>query len=250
MSAVGIKILHAPTAHDPFVVLYKPHGMPSAPLVPGDSDSAFCRACLLFPELSGVRGRKEIEHGLLHRLDNDACGLLVIASTQQSYDALNESQRNGSFEKTYDVVCLPNKNNAVELGGFPPVPCSLTIASGEKTTAESAFRPFGAGRGQVRPVTSESGTAACRKGGNTIYRTEIEIVSVEETAATVRCRITAGYRHQVRCHLAWVGLPVLGDRLYNSRCGKGRTLQFEGSALCFPHPLTGEKTVFTISGGA
>lgn len=246
MSTDEIKILHAPTAEDPFVVLYKPHGMPSAPLVPGDNNSAFSRTCALFPELSCVRGKKEIEHGLLHRLDNDACGLLVIASTQQSYDALYESQRKGSFEKTYSVVCLLNKNNPAELGGFPPVPGGRNIASGGRFTAESAFRPFGAGRGQVRPVTSESGTAACRKGGNIIYRTEIEIVSIEDTTVAARCRITAGYRHQVRCHLAWVGLPVLGDRLYNFRCGNERTMQFEGSSLCFPHPLTGERTIFTV----
>lgn len=245
MNEDEIRILHAPTEQDPFLILYKPHGMPSAPLSPGDVNNAVSCAAALFPGLYTVRGKKEIEHGLLHRLDNDASGLLLIASTQQAYDALCESQKKGLFEKQYSVTCGLNKNNAAELGGFPPVSDKCSIVSGAKIIAESSFRPFGTGRRQVRPVTPESGTAAEKKGGNTVYRTEIEIVHIEKTVVTAFCRITAGFRHQVRCHLAWEGLPVAGDKLYNAHCGDELILHFEGSSLCFPHPLTGQKTLFT-----
>jgi 23S rRNA pseudouridine1911/1915/1917 synthase len=247
MSSNGIRILHIPTSEDPFVIIYKPHGMPSAPLFSDDNNNAFCRTAALFPELCRVRGKKTIEHGLLHRLDNDACGLLAIASTQQSYDALCESQKNGSFYKVYNVTCIQNEKNAKALGGFPPFSDFVHIVTGEKIIAESAFRPFGEGHRQVRPVTAKSGTAAERKSGTVIYRTEIDIVNVEKTIVKAQCRITAGYRHQVRCHLAWMGLPVFGDRLYNFQCNNERMLHFEGSILCFPHPLTGKKLVFTTS---
>jgi 23S rRNA pseudouridine1911/1915/1917 synthase len=244
MNTEKIKILHAPDKDDPFVILYKPHGMPSAPLSNSDNNNAFCSAAEIFPELFSVCGRKNIEYGLLHRLDNDACGLLVIASTQQAYDALYEAQKQGNFEKTYRVLCIQNKKNTTELGGFPPASSSSGIASGKQIIVESAFRPFGEGHRQVRPVTFESGKAAAKKSGSKIYRTEIEIVSVDNTIVIAMCRIKAGYRHQVRCHLAWQGLPVIGDALYNARYETGETLQFEGYGLRFPHPLTGEKIVY------
>jgi Pseudouridylate synthases, 23S RNA-specific len=240
-----LTILHAPTADDPFAVLYKPHGIPSAPLVSSEAGDALSAAVTIIPGLSVVHGKKEIEYGLLHRLDTDACGLLLVASTQQSYDALSASQQNGSFEKTYRVVCMYDPANPLQLGGFPPPP-EASVVQSAVITARSAFRPYGEGRRQVRPVTAASGTAAERKGGTVLYRTEIEIVDMQDAVVKAYCRITAGYRHQVRCHLAWLGIPVDGDRLYNVHCLTGAVLQFEGCGLSFPHPLTGAPVCFNV----
>jgi 23S rRNA pseudouridine1911/1915/1917 synthase len=247
MSIQKIRVVHEPSCEEPFAVVYKPHGLPSAPLSEGDKDNAFCYAAELFPELFSICGKKEIEHGLLHRLDNEASGLLLIASTQQSYDSLCEAQKNGKFEKMYSVTCRLNKKNADSLGCFPPVPDSAEPAPGQKIILTSSFRPYGEGRKQVRPVTGESGKAACRKGGMAVYKTEIKIIDIEKTTVITRCRITAGYRHQVRCHLAWQGIPALGDRLYNALHGSDELMQFEGSGISFPHPLTGVVVVYTIT---
>jgi len=248
MNENNIKILHTPTKEDPFVILSKPHGMPSAPLTEYDKNNAFCFTADLFPEILNVHGKKKIEHGLLHRLDNDASGLLVIASTQQAYEELYRSQKNGNFEKIYSAICVQNVKNAVSLGGFPPVPVIRNMLNGEEFITRSAFRPFGEGHKQVRPVTSESGLSAERKAGKAIYDTKIAIKNVEGIFARVQCKITAGYRHQVRCHLAWIGLPVLGDKLYNFYfTDKEKILYFKGIMLSFPHPLTGKKLIFTTT---
>ncbi|MFA6855574.1 MAG: RNA pseudouridine synthase [Treponema sp.] len=240
-----------PTKKDPFVILSKPHGMPSAPLTEDDRNNAFCYVADLFPEILSVHGKKEIEHGLIHRLDNDASGLLAIASTQLAYDELCKSQKNGNFEKIYSAICVQNVENAGSLGGFPPVPVMMNMFNGQEIIARSTFRPFGEGHKQVRPVTPESGMSAERKGGTAIYCTKIAIEKVEGEFVKVQCKITAGYRHQVRCHLAWFGLPVLGDRLYNfsstNFTNKEQILHFEGIMLCFPHPLTGKKLIFTTT---
>jgi 23S rRNA pseudouridine1911/1915/1917 synthase len=246
MSVQKIKVVHEPSLKEPFAVVYKPHGLPSAPLSVDDKENAFCYAACLFPELYDVCGKKQIEHGLLHRLDNEACGVLLIASTQQSYDFLIEAQKNGKFEKMYSVTCVLNKKNADSLGGFPPVPDIAETAAGQEIVLTSSFRPYGEGRKQVRPVTGESGKAAGRKGGTAVYKTEIQIIDIEKTTVITHCHITAGYRHQVRCHLAWQGIPAQGDKLYNALYGGGE-MQFEGSGISFPHPITGAEVIFSIS---
>jgi 23S rRNA pseudouridine1911/1915/1917 synthase len=249
MNENNIKILHIPTNEDPFVILFKPHGMPSAPLTVDDKNNALCHVADLFPEILNVHGKKEIEHGLLHRLDNDASGLLAIASTQLAYEELCKSQKDGNFEKVYSATCVQREENAALLGGFPRVPVMMNMINGEEIIIRSTFRPFGKGHRQVRPVTPKAGMSAERKSGKVIYCTKITIKNIEDAFIKVQCKITAGYRHQVRCHLAWLGLPVLGDRLYNFYFtnNKEQTLQFEGIMLSFPHPLTGKKLIFTTT---
>ena len=85
-----IEIVHPPKDNEPFLVINKPAGLPSAPLSPDDKKNAFSQSATQFPQLLEVRGRKEIEHGLLHRLDTQTSGLLLIAATQECYDFLQE----------------------------------------------------------------------------------------------------------------------------------------------------------------
>ena len=81
------------TREEPYLVINKPSGLPSAPLNENDRNNAFSIAAELFPELLNVTGRKEIEHGLLHRIDTETSGLLIIAATQDSYEKLLQLQK-------------------------------------------------------------------------------------------------------------------------------------------------------------
>ena len=98
---MNIEIIHAPTDSKPFLVIYKPKGLASAPLVEGDTENALAQAIEKFPEICGVHGKKKIEYGLLHRLDTATDGLMVIATTQECYDFLTEEQREGRFIVTF-----------------------------------------------------------------------------------------------------------------------------------------------------
>ena len=232
-----IKIIHTPTETEPFLVLDKPPHVPTAPLFEGD-ESILTEAMKEFPEIALVCGKKSAEHGLVHRIDTETRGLVLIATTQESYDSLILSQKNGLFEKWYraEVDFLPGC--AEILGGFPPVPeKAQEIQAGETFTVKSEFRAFGKKGSEVRPVTIDSGRAARKKGGSVLYETEISLA--EENVAL--CRIKSGFRHQVRCHLSWCGFPVNGDKIYNpaSRDSKNDSeMKFTAFKIRFPHPFS------------
>lgn len=276
-----IKIISEPTEKNPFLIIYKDAGVPSAPLLKKTenavmssswSESALEQAVKLFPEIKNVAGKLQHEYGLLHRLDTATKGLLLIATTQKSYDELIDCQSKNKFEKSYKAVCDFFSDNAKKLTGFPPANYFSTYdfssAMGEKKidfVAESYFRAFGKGSREVRPVTEFSNTAAKKKSGTELYRTRIQITpapsdTISDIAnntthtekATAICTITRGFRHQVRCHLAWNGFPVCGDTLYNSLFSgrqieaEKQKLEFEAFKLKFPHPLTKEMIEFEV----
>jgi 23S rRNA pseudouridine1911/1915/1917 synthase len=248
--ALEIKVIHEPSAAEPFVVLSKPAGLASAPLKSLDEDSAFSQCARLFPAAKSVCGKKAVEGGLLHRIDTATSGLLLVASSQEFYDHIIAAQDAGRFVKGYRAECDVNANNAQALGGFPPlgmqaqkaaVLCGLEISS--------YFRPFGKGGKVVRPVLQDSNVAALKKiGSKKIYSTKIVAADfLGEGAAKLECKIAQGYRHQVRCHLAWLGFPVRGDALYNAVGGpSGGPMRFEAVSLEFPDLFSEKIFRFTL----
>ena len=103
-----IQIAIAPSKENPFVVIKKPRGLPSAPLFEGD-ECAFMQAAKLYPYLLEVSGKKAIEHGLVHRIDTETEGLLLIATTQGADAYINafglESKTMIKDSIDYMVVC-------------------------------------------------------------------------------------------------------------------------------------------------
>ena len=229
-SEARIEVIKEPTPDKPFLVIYKPKDLPSAPLNAEDTQNALTQAVAMFPEIKTVCGKKPIEYGLLHRLDTATDGLMVIAASQECYDFLMTEQREGRFIKTYTAECEILPDNAKNLEGFPPDTPSLPVVT-------SYFRPYGEGRKEVRPVTENSGKAALSKLGKAkLYTTKIEITKLSDTRARAICEITEGYRHQVRCHLAWAGYPVIGDTLYNSDKKNAENLLFSATKISFEYP--------------
>lgn len=248
MSGV-ITILHEPTDSEPFVVLSKPAGLASAPLNESESQNALAECARLFPSVKNVKGKKAVEGGLLHRIDTATSGLLLVASSQEFYDHIIAVQDAGRFVKGYRAECDVNANNDQALGGFPPLGMQAQKAAvlfGLEIS--SYFRPFGKGGKEVRPVLPTSNIAALKKiGSKKIYSTKIARAELfDGNTATLECKIAQGYRHQVRCHLAWLGFPVRGDRLYNSFCREDSPadfddMRFEAFLLEFPD-LFSDKT--------
>ena len=242
--AARIKIIHEPSAAEPFVVLSKPAGLASAPLVAG-GESALTECARLFPEALTVRGKKTVEGGLLHRIDTATSGLLLVAASQEFYDHISAAQERGLFVKGYRAECNIDADNARKLGGFPELEnvfqdqnCAAAFWSCHKSLQgleiSSYFRAFGKGQKEVRPVLPTSNAAALKKlGSKKMYSTKIvaaDFLVIQNFSggddrakiARVECKIAQGYRHQVRCHLAWLGLPVVGDALYNARFAQSK----------------------------
>jgi 23S rRNA pseudouridine1911/1915/1917 synthase len=228
-----------------FAVVYKPPRMHSVPLK-NSGGTLLDWYAAVFPPVTEISNRK----GMLHRLDFETQGLVLFAKNQPSLDYLLKLQNEGNFVKEYSAVC--QKNCALP-SSFPVPPSGFPLAEflgKTECVIESFFRPFGPGRKQVRPVTD-----ACAQS-RTIARSEIaqdrgayyrtEIVNISENgyyAFTIRLK--RGFRHQIRCQLAWTGCPVLNDPLYGQPPVNG-FLALRSHGLFFTDPRSGKPREYRI----
>ena len=195
-----------------------------------------------------VHGKKAIEAGLLHRLDTDTRGLVLFAKEQAVYDFLAARQEAGRIIKTYCAFVEPNLSPIRADNGYGFDITDLSAIKGlsaaqEKIAAqlprslESQFRNFGPGAKRVAPVFP--GSRHYKKDGR-LYTTVVEAVDILPSLPLlrVRCRLSRGYRHQVRAHLAAAGLPIVGDPLYAPQEAQDahRSLQLYAVSLEFPDP--------------
>jgi 23S rRNA pseudouridine1911/1915/1917 synthase len=191
--------------------------MQCAPLKLANGDTLLDWYAAVFPPVRELSGRKEGEGGLLHRLDFETQGLVLFAKNQKSLDHLLRQQDEGKFVKEYSATC---EKVVSENPTFPPPPFKYAENGFPSTpfVIESFFRAYGPGRKQVRPVTDAA--YKHRKIGD-CYRTEIVSVSSADPGLSVTARLCRGFRHQIRCHLAWIGCPVLNDPLYGQATDTG-----------------------------
>lgn len=237
-----IQIIREPSDSKPYLIINKPSGLPSAPLNPQDTNNALYQAIEIYPELKQVKGKKEIEYGLLHRIDTPTSGLILIAANQDFYDYMQQQQKDDKFVKFYKATCFYNPDNPRQLSGFPEVSeLNSKIENNTEFSINSYFRYYGKGNKEVRPVTKNGGKSALNKVGKLIkYKTDVAVININGKFVEVECRITRGFKHQVRCHLAWLGLPIIGDEIYNSEIVSGKknavNLMFTASKIQFYYP--------------
>ena len=237
-----IEFLNTPSKENPFLVISKTSGLPTAPLSAQDTNNALYLAAQTFPEIFSVNGKKEIEHGLIHRIDTVTEGLILIATTQDAYENFINQQKNNNFTKFYTAICQKNQNKKE---GFPDFP-QQNIFYQNEFKIQSYFRYFGQGRKEVRPVPVENQNKTQQKKveGTSIYTTNVKIISQQNDTVKVECNITKGFKHQVRCHLAWANLPIKNDPIYNKNANPSEQIAFYASKLQFLHPVTNQIITF------
>ena len=237
-----IEFLNTPSKENPFLVISKPSGLPTAPLSAQDTNNALYLAAQTVPEILSVNSKKEIEHGLIHRIDTVTEGLILIATTQDAYENFINQQKNNNFTKFYTAICQKNQNSKE---GFPDFPQPNIFCQNE-FQIQSYFRYFGQGRKEVRPVPIENLNKTQQKKveGTSIYTTNVKIISQQNDTVKVECNITKGFKHQVRCHLAWANLPIKNDRIYNKNANTSEQIAFYASKLQFLHPVTNQIITF------
>lgn len=182
-----------------FVVFYKERGLATVPLKAGGGSSLLSVASSLFPEVGMPFSPNYWEGGVLHRLDTITSGLVLIARTRSFFDLMRKEQEEGRFIKRYRAKTL----SLDPIEGFPPFDGNFE----QGCRIESAFRAYGPGRKAVRPVAFEK-----IKPDDAIYSTKVEDIRGDE----VFLSLSRGFRHQVRCHLAWCGHVITGDVLYGA----------------------------------
>jgi 23S rRNA pseudouridine1911/1915/1917 synthase len=224
---VDLRIVHV---DDQLLVIDKPEGMHTAPLREGEAGTLLDAVIEQYPEVERVPGIKPVEPGLLHRLDKGTSGLVVIARSVRAFAGLRRQFESGEVRKEYLAVSAPGAG-----------------VRSTRLSVSSRFAPLGPGRAKVRVVLPYEHRAGVLKGASPdTYVTEAEIVERGAGCCLVRCTLTRGFRHQVRAHLAHLGLPIVGDTLYGVPVppGFGERMYLHASAVELRHPADGRPLRF------
>ena len=171
------------------------------------------RTATLVDALAGRTAGGDPERpGIVHRLDRDTSGLLVVARTEEAYEGLRTMVKRRALEREY-----------------------LALVRGRPRSRTGRIEaPIGRDR---RDPTRRSLDTDTPKDAVTSF----EVAELLPVHALLRVRLETGRTHQIRVHLAAIGLPVAGDAVYGTP-EPGLKRQFLHAArLGFTHPVTGER---------
>jgi 23S rRNA pseudouridine1911/1915/1917 synthase len=209
---------------DALLVVDKPAGLVVHPAA-GNFDGTMVNALLhhCAGRLSGIGG--VARPGIVHRIDKDTSGLLVVAKTDPAHEALSRQFAAHTVERRYTAI----------VAGVPVPPAGRISASLARSPAN---------RQKIAIVADGRGKHAV-----THYRT----IAAFKGAAQVECRLETGRTHQIRVHMASIGHALLGDATYGRTPGRLAVLLQElefarqalhAATLGFVHPTTQEKLSF------
>lgn len=165
-------------------------------------------------DLSGING--EIRPGIVHRLDKDTSGLIVIAKNDKVHTALTEMFQEKKIRKTY-----------------------LAILKGKLNKSEGKIvTQIGRDKNDRKKMTVIDDAT---KGKNAI--TNYRVISQNNLFTLVKINIETGRTHQIRVHMRYLGYPILGDSVYGRKDNEKRQM-LHAYKLEFIHPVTGRQMEF------
>jgi len=208
--AIPLSILYE---DDELLAIDKPPGLVVHP-APGHPSGTLVNALLHHVrDLAGIGG--ELRPGIVHRLDRDTSGVLLVAKTDRAHQMLSRQMRRRTLRKEYLAV----------VAGVPRVrKGEVALAIGRDPRDRKRMKAFRA-TGEEAPA----GTRTAR----TLYEIEREWPALGVTQ--LRCRLVTGRTHQIRVHLAAAGLPIVGDPVYGrARFPKVRDAELAAALTGFP----------------
>ena len=193
------------------IVVNKPKGMVVHP-ANGNPDGTLVNAIMAIckDSLSGIGG--EIRPGIVHRLDKDTSGIIIVAKNDKAHINLSEQIKEHKVKKTYIALVrgIVKENEAT---------INMPIGRSEKDRKKMA-------------VT--------KKGKEAI--THFKVLERYDKYTLLQVNIETGRTHQIRVHLSQIGYPIVGDEVYSNGKNewnvKGQCLH--AKSLEFTHPITGE----------
>lgn len=193
------------------VVINKPKGLVVHP-APGHWSGTLVNALMYHcgDSLSGING--ELRPGIVHRIDMDTSGLLIVAKNDFAHQTLAEQLKDHSLSRVYEAIAVGNIRSD---SGTIDAPIGRHPIDRKKMT-----------------VTEKNSRPAV---------THYEVIARYQGYTHLRLRLETGRTHQIRVHLAWQNHPILGDAVYGRGRELGMTSQcLHARSLTFRHPRTGE----------
>lgn len=194
------------------IVVNKPKGMVVHP-ANGNPDGTLVNSLMSIckDSLSGIGG--EIRPGIVHRLDKDTSGVIVVAKNDKAHINLSEQIKNHEVEKTY-----------------------IALVKGVVKANEATIdMPIG------RSTKDRKKMAVTKTGKNAI--THFKVIKRFHNYTLLEVKIETGRTHQIRVHLSQIGYPIVGDTTYSNGKNewgiKGQCLH--AKSLKFKHPITGKE---------
>ena len=194
-------------------VVNKPHGLVTHPAAGNDSGTLVNALLHHLDSLSGIGGVKR--PGIVHRLDKDTSGLLLVAKNDRAHLALSRALANRQIDKHYLAV----------------------VAGRMKEAAGSYDGPIG------RSPKDRKKMAVVAGGREAL--THYQVLRQDQSSALVLIHLVTGRTHQIRVHFANAHHPVLGDPIYGHKgLPQAPRLMLHAFRLGFAHPVTGEAMAF------
>lgn len=201
---------------DDIIVVNKPKGLVVHP-ANGNPDGTLVNAIMAIckDSLSGIGG--EIRPGIVHRLDKDTSGILVVAKNDKAHINMSEQIKNHTVQKTYIAL----------------------VRGSVKENEATINMPIG------RSTKDRKKMAVTKNGKEAITHFKVIKRYPNENCTLLEVKIETGRTHQIRVHLSQIGYPVIGDTTYSSGKNKwgvqGQCLH--AKSLEFKHPIT-QKEMF------
>lgn len=198
-------------------VIDKPAGMTVYPGTGEESGTLLAALISRYPSIAAMQAENP-RGGIVHRLDKETSGLIVVAKNAEIQTALSDQFQARTVEKSY-----------------------ITLVEKRPQTATGRVdAPI------ARDPKQRKRMAVVRDGKSAITEYSILEEDLDGDRALLKVQIFTGRTHQIRVHLAFIGCPVVGDRVYGYRKQRLRLKrQFLHSAeLRFDHPITGERLSF------
>ena len=211
-AALQVSVLHEDADT---IVVEKPAGMPSHALRADETDTLANFLLARYPELRAV-GRDSREPGLVHRLDTNTSGALLVARTDAAYAALREQFTRRAVVKEY-----------------------VAIVDGDVAEAGEIRTPLAHDRRDPRRMlacrSEDEASARRARPAVTRYRPMERFGS----QTLMGIEIPTGVRHQIRVHFAEIGHPIVGDQLYGGSDAARQLLHAQ--RITFEHPGSGKR---------